>query len=124
MDCGRVQTAWAAAEPVRAPARHAGSLAKWAASHSSMQPESCRFNRGHPHLEIVTECGETVNFHVTGCAPPGQFYHLHRIARMWWPVRLTTVNPLIGGHTTQNHRRVCTSETERIRQYDINFAFA
>ena len=30
---------------VNIPAR-AGSVAKWVAVHSSMQPESCRFNRG------------------------------------------------------------------------------
>src|ERR1700709_2423350 len=59
MECGRAGTASAAAEPVRAPARRAGSSAKWAAFHSSMQPESCRFNRT-PALGVVAEYGETV----------------------------------------------------------------
>jgi hypothetical protein len=45
---------------------------KWAASHSSMQPESCRFNRGRddpltradsirPCLEVIAEYGKTVD---------------------------------------------------------------
>src|SRR5690348_14546042 len=46
MDCARAPSAAAVAEPVRAPAQRADSVVKWAASHSSMQPESCRFNRG------------------------------------------------------------------------------
>src|SRR5665647_1101871 len=44
MGCGRARVASAVAEPAPAPARHAGSLAKLAAFHSSVQPESCRFN--------------------------------------------------------------------------------
>jgi hypothetical protein len=43
---------------------------KWAAFHSSMQPESCRFNRGltnpcpansiRPRLAVIAEYGKTV----------------------------------------------------------------
>src|SRR5216683_3118981 len=72
MDCGRVRSASAAAGPARAPARRADSLAKWAASHSSMQPKSCRFNRSLTKLPrrpivyaqflgFITECGESVD---------------------------------------------------------------
>jgi hypothetical protein len=45
-------------------------VVKWAASHSSMQPESCRFDRGpaipcpadstRPHVEVIAEYGKTV----------------------------------------------------------------
>src|ERR1700733_10682286 len=106
MDCGRAPTALAAAGPARAPARRAGSVAKWAASHSSMQPESCRFNRGlanisasagslRPKLGFITECGETVD--------------------SWCDA--------LADHALHDHGCVGAPETKRIRQRDIDLAF-
>src|ERR1700733_4995580 len=107
MDCGRARTAWAAAEPAQAPAQRADSGAKWAASHSSMQPESCRFNRGlanirtagrvRPTLRFITECGETVDS-----------ISIYASA----------------DYTLQDHGCVRATETERIRQCNIDFALA
>src|ERR1700709_2465645 len=95
MECGRAGTASAAAEPVRAPARRAGSSAKWAAFHSSVQPESCRFNRT-PALGVIAEYGETVE------SP-----HYASI-----------------GHTLHDNRCVGAPETERIRQRHPDLALA
>src|SRR5882762_5047637 len=96
MGCGRVPTASAAAAPARAPARPAGSSAKWAASHSSMQPKSCRFNRT-PALGVIAECGETVESHAR--------------------------NALIG-RTLYHKGGVGASKTERVRQRHIDLALA
>src|ERR1700688_177270 len=100
MDCGRAPTASAAAAPARAPAQRAGSVVKWAASHSSMQPESCRFNRGlanrcpansiRPHLEVIAEYGKTVE----------SIY--------------TLAKHLLVNHASHDHGGVGTPETEGI----------
>jgi len=58
----------------RGLARRAVTLVKWAAFHSSMQPESCRFNRT-PALGVIAECGETVESHASNALIGRTLYH-------------------------------------------------
>src|SRR5277367_966387 len=107
MDCAHGPTASAAAGLARVPAPRADSGEKWAASHSSMQPESCRFNRGpsaFAHRPVVY----------------AQHYDLSLNAAKRW------TQPRYGAsadYALQDHRCVSATETERIRQCNIDFTF-
>ena len=113
-DCGRGRTASAAAAPARAPARRAGCAAKWAASHSSMQPESCRFNRGlanrSPTRPISRIRATLIQDVIARIRRNGgaRYYHVTRSI----------------GHAPHDHGSVGAAEPERIRQRDIDLALA
>src|SRR5690348_12366818 len=109
MDCARAPSAAAVAEPVRAPAQRADSVVKWAASHSSMQPESCRFNRG-----LATTLASAF-----GLAPVSRNHH-----RMRRNGEFALEERASAGDALQDYGCVGAPETERIRQHNIDFALA